>query len=281
MRLNKFISDSGYCSRREADKYIERGAVMINGRRASIGDQVEANDEVKVNGHILESRSNDIIIAFNKPVGITSTTDGSDKTNIVDYINYSERIFPIGRLDKDSQGLILLTNNGDLVNKILRSGNNHEKEYVVTVDKPVTEDFIEKMASGVPIMGQVTKRCNVSKEAAFVFRIILVQGMNRQIRRMCEFFGYTVVKLERVRIMHIELKGIPAGEWREIEGEELARLNKLIEHSSGTTKAQQKAKEIAAKKTIAPKKKNGPKHPFERVQPKGIPRPFKRGGKKK
>jgi 23S rRNA pseudouridine2604 synthase len=277
MRLNKFISDSGYCSRREADKYIERGVVFLNGRKASVGDQVEMGDEVKVNGLLIEGRTTDVLLAFNKPTGVTSTTDTTDPTNIVDFVNYSERVFPIGRLDKESQGLILLTNNGDMVNKILRAGNRHEKEYVVTVDKPITDEFVQGMSSGVPILGQMTKRCKVTKEAAFVFRIVLVQGLNRQIRRMCEYFGYNVTKLERVRIMHLELKGIPLGEWREVEGEPLLKLMKLIANSSGETKAQIRAKEEKAQKPKAPeRKKNEPKHPFERVQPKGVPRPFRK-----
>lgn len=278
VRLNKYISDSGYCSRREADKYIERGVVFINGRRAGVGDQVQAGDEVRVNGHILEGRTTDVVIAFNKPVGVTSTTDTTDPTNIVDYVNYSERVFPIGRLDKDSQGLIFLTNNGDLVNKILRAGNRHEKEYVVTVDKPIHEEFVERMSAGVPILGQVTRKCKVKQESAFVFRIVLVQGLNRQIRRMCEYFGYNVTKLERVRVMHIELKGIPLGEWREIEGDELAQLYRMIADSKSESKSAAKAP-VKEKPKEVPKSK-GPKHPFERVQPKGVPRPFRKGSKK-
>lgn len=275
MRLNKFISDSGYCSRREADRYIERGVVFINGRKAGIGDQVQAGDEVRVNGHILEGRTNDILLAFNKPVGVTSTTDTTDPTNIVDFVNYSERVFPIGRLDKDSQGLIFLTNNGDLVNKILRAGNQHEKEYVVTVDKPITPEFVERMGSGVPILGQMTRKCKVKQESAFVFRIVLVQGLNRQIRRMCEYFGYTVTKLERVRIMHVELKGIPPGEWRELEGEELDKLYRMIADSKSESKSAA-AKQSAKPAKKEPPKQKGPKHPFERVQPKGIPKPYRK-----
>jgi 23S rRNA pseudouridine2604 synthase len=279
MRLNKFISDSGYCSRREADRYIERGVVFINGRRAGIGDQVQIGDEVMVNGHTLEGRTDEVVLAFNKPMGVTSTTDPTDPTNIVDYVNYSERIFPIGRLDKDSQGLILLTNNGDLVNKILRAGNAHEKEYVVTVDKPVTEDFIEGMAGGVPILGQTTKKCKVLREGTFSFRIVLIQGLNRQIRRMCEHFGFTVTKLIRVRIMHIDLEGIAPGEWRVMEGEELSRLMRALEKSSSDSKPV--ASTPKAKEARPSSGGNRPKLPFERVQPKGIPRPFKKGGRGK
>ncbi|MFZ4725577.1 MAG: 23S rRNA pseudouridine(2604) synthase RluF, partial [Paludibacter sp.] len=213
IRLNKFISDSGICSRREADKYIEQGHVFVNGRRAEVGTQVSKHDKVMLNGNIIEAKEGTdfVFIAFNKPVGIISTTEVGVKDSIIDYIGYHERIFPIGRLDKESQGLIFLTNNGDIVNKILRAGNKHEKEYLVTVDKPITDDFIQKMGAGVPILGETTKRCKVEKESVFSFRIVLIQGLNRQIRRMCEYFEYEVVKLERIRIMNIRLKGIPLG----------------------------------------------------------------------
>jgi len=233
-RLNKYISESGICSRREADRYIEQGNVFINGKRAKVGDQVFPNDKVKVNGRAIEGRNEEalIFLALNKPVGIVSTTERSEKNNIVDFVNHSIRIFPIGRLDKDSQGLIFLTNNGDLVNKILRAGNNHEKEYLVTVNKPISDDFIAGMASGVPILGTVTKKCQVKKESPYVFRITLIQGLNRQIRRMCEFFNYEVSKLERVRIMNVSLKGLPVGEWRHLTEGELAVLFKSIESSS-------------------------------------------------
>jgi 23S rRNA pseudouridine2604 synthase len=233
-RLNKYISESGLCSRREADRYIEQGKVMLNGRQASVGDQVKAGDKVMVNGHMITPKQEDelFVLAFNKPVGITSTTEVGVRGNIVDYVNHTDRIFPIGRLDKDSQGLIFLTNNGDLVNKILRAGNNHEKEYLVTVDKPITPEFISGMANGVPILGEMTKKCKVEKESPFIFRITLVQGLNRQIRRMCEHFGYEVVKLERVRIMHISLKGLPLGDWRELTPDEMSELFGLIQDSS-------------------------------------------------
>lgn len=238
-RLNKFISESGICSRREADRYIEQGHVFINGKRAQIGDQVSPRDKVMVNGILLKAQEQQdiIVLAFNKPVGITSTTEVGVRNNIVDFVNFPQRIFPIGRLDKDSQGLIFLTNNGDIVNKILRAGNNHEKEYLVTVDKPVDDEFIYRMSSGVPILGTMTKKCKVSKEAANVFRITLIQGLNRQIRRMCEYFGYEVVKLERVRIMHVSLKGIPVGDWRELTESEMKELFHLIKDSSSTQEA--------------------------------------------
>ncbi|MDP4543714.1 23S rRNA pseudouridine(2604) synthase RluF [Psychrobacter sp. CLB018] len=233
-RLNKYISESGICSRRDADRFIEQGNVYVNGKRAQVGAQVVAGDTVKVNGQLIEPREADdfIFIALNKPVGIVSTTESSEKNNIVDFVGHSDRIFPIGRLDKDSQGLIFLTSNGDLVNKVLRAGNNHEKDYVVTVNKPITDSFIEGLAGGVPILGRMTKKCPVTKVAPTVFNITLVQGLNRQIRRMCEHFGYEVVKLERTRIMNVSLKGIPVGDWRDLTPKELSVLLKSIEDSS-------------------------------------------------
>ena len=233
-RLNKYISESGICSRRDADRFIEQGNVFINGKRASVGDQVVAGDAVKVNGQLIEPREADdfVFIALNKPVGIVSTTESSEKNNIVDFVRHGVRIFPIGRLDKDSQGLIFLTNNGDLVNKVLRAGNNHEKEYLVTVNKPITDSFIAGMAGGVPMLGKMTKKCLVTKVAPTVFNITLVQGLNRQIRRMCEHFGYEVVKLERTRIMNVSLKGLPVGDWRDLTPTELSVLLKAVENSS-------------------------------------------------
>jgi len=233
-RLNKYISESGMCSRREADRYIEQGNVYINGKRATVGDQVLPGDTVKVNGQVIEPRAEEdlVFIALNKPVGIVSTTDSAEKDNIQRFVGHSERIFPIGRLDKDSQGLIFMTSNGDLVNKILRAGNNHEKEYLVTVDKPITREFVDGMASGVPILGTVTKKCKVARESRFVFRITLVQGLNRQIRRMCEYFGYEVTKLERIRIMNVSLKGLAVGQWRDLSEKELAGLFDAIRDSS-------------------------------------------------
>ncbi|MBG6236561.1 23S rRNA pseudouridine2604 synthase [Pedobacter sp. CAN_A7] len=233
-RLNKYISESGLCSRRAADRYVEQGNVFINGRKAKIGDKVIFGDVVVVNGQTIEPKEaeNSILLAFNKPVGITSTTEAGVKSNIVDYVNYSERVFPIGRLDKDSQGLIFMTNNGDLVNKILRAGNAHEKEYVVTVNKPITDGFLEGMSKGVPVLGVMTKKCKVVKETPLIFKIILIQGLNRQIRRMCEYFGYEVTKLERTRIMNISVKGLPLGEFRELTPEEMDGINKLVAKSS-------------------------------------------------
>jgi 23S rRNA pseudouridine2604 synthase len=233
-RLNKYISESGICSRREADRYIEQGNVFINGKRAKIGDQVSPGDKVKVNGQEIEPQEAEdfVFLALNKPVGIVSTTESHVKNNIVDFVNHSTRIFPIGRLDKDSQGLIFLTNNGDLVNRILRAGNKHEKEYVVTVNKPLRDDFIAGISAGVPMLGVVTKKCKVTKESPLVFRITLVQGLNRQIRRMCEHYNYEVTKLERVRIMNVSLKGLPSGEWRDLTEVELTALLKASESSS-------------------------------------------------
>ncbi len=233
-RLNKYISESGLCSRRAADRYIELGQVLINGRKAKIGDKVFFGDVVTVNGNTIEpaQAENTILLAYNKPVGITSTTEANVKGNIVDHVNHSERVFPIGRLDKDSQGLIFLTNNGDLVNKILRAGNNHEKEYIVTVNKPITDHFIAGMSKGVPVLGIMTKKCKVTKESPFVFKITLIQGLNRQIRRMCEYFEYEVTKLERVRIMNISVKGIPVGDWRELTEQEQAEIFKMVAKSS-------------------------------------------------
>lgn len=234
VRINKFISESGICSRREADKYIEKGQVLVNGKRAEIGTLVSKSDKVLVNGLLIESKAEEdfVLLAFNKPRGIVSTTEKGVRDNIVDYIGYHERIFPIGRLDKDSQGLILLTNDGDIVNKILRAGNSHEKEYVVTVNRPVTDEFVQRMSSGVPVLGEVTRKCKVEKISEFIFRIILVQGLNRQIRRMCEYFGYEVEKLERVRIMNISLKGIGLGDWRLLEEQEMKELKTTIAYSS-------------------------------------------------
>ncbi|RUR32477.1 23S rRNA pseudouridine(2604) synthase RluF [Vreelandella andesensis] len=232
-RINKYISESGLCSRREADRFVEQGNVWINGRRATTGDQVVAGDRVKVNGQDIEPQEEEdlVLIALNKPVGIVSTTESSEKDNIVDFVKHGTRIFPIGRLDKDSQGLIFLTNNGDLVNKILRANNNHEKEYVVTVNKPITDEFVADMQNGVPILGQVTKKCKVSKESTFVFTITLVQGLNRQIRRMCEYFGYEVTQLVRTRIMNVSLKSLALGDWRDLTPKEIDTIVALTERS--------------------------------------------------
>jgi 23S rRNA pseudouridine2604 synthase len=231
IRINKYISDSGFTSRREADKLIEQGKVFIDGVKATTGTKVKKGQQVKVNNILIGENLKKVYIALNKPVGITCTTESKIKGNIVDFVGHKERIFPIGRLDKDSQGLIFLTNDGDIVNKILRAGNNHEKEYIVTVDKPINKEFIARMGSGIKILGTITKECFVQKESDYVFRIILTQGLNRQIRRMCEALGYKVRKLERVRIMNVELKDLKIGQWRYLSDEELKEINNLISGS--------------------------------------------------
>lgn len=225
MRLNKFISESGKASRRGADKLIEAGRVTVNGKKAKIGTQVEPGDDVRVDGNQLyiAPRSN-VYIALNKPVGITSTTEKKVKGNIVDLVNYPSRIFHIGRLDKDSEGLILLTNDGDIVNEILRSENQHEKEYIVSVDKAITPDFLKQMSEGVHILDTKTLPCEIEKITNYEFKIILKQGLNRQIRRMCEALGYNVTRLQRLRIMNIELGNLPIGQWRYLSKKEKARL---------------------------------------------------------
>jgi len=238
-RINKYISDSGLCSRREADKLVSQGKVTVNGTQAEIGTKVSAEDIVLVNNKPVKIISNRVYMAFNKPVGVTSTTDLKDSDNIIDYIGYKERIFPIGRLDKMSEGLIFLTNDGDIVNKILRAGNNHEKEYIVTVDKPIAEDFVEKMSNGVKILNTVTQPCKVEKLNKHMFRIILTQGLNRQIRRMCETLGYEVQKLKRIRIMNIDLKDIEEGKWRYLTDSEINKINEMIALSSKTEEASQ------------------------------------------
>ena len=237
MRINKFISEKGICSRREADKLIEKKRVTINGNLAGIGDKVTSQDEIRIDGKLLNKKDRRIYIALNKPVGITCTTESKIKGNIVDFVNYPKRIFPIGRLDKDSEGLIFLTNDGDIVNKILRAGNNHEKEYIVTVDKPISNEFLKGMSSGVKILDTITNPCKVTKESSHVFRIILTQGLNRQIRRMCEAFGYNVLKLKRIRIMNVKLKDLPIGKWRYLTEEELSIINKLTSQSVKTEEA--------------------------------------------
>lgn len=234
LSLNKYISDSGFCSRREADKYIEQCRVTINGKDAFKGNRVKEGDDVRVDGEPIKKKRQTVYLLLNKPKGITCTTDLKDKTNIVDFVNYKTRIFPVGRLDKRSEGLIFLTNDGDIVNKILRAGNNHEKEYYVTVDKPVTAEFIQQMRNGVKILGTVTKKCFVKQEGDNRFKIILVQGLNRQIRRMCETLGYNVTALKRVRIMNITLTGLPPGKWRYFTPNEISAINEMLVNSSKT-----------------------------------------------
>ncbi len=224
MRLNKYISETGACSRREADKWIEAGRVTCNGVRAVLGTQVAAGDEVRLDGELIGAKKKQIYMALNKPAGITCTTDLKIEDNIIEFIGHSERIFPIGRLDKDSEGLILLTNNGDIVNAILRSENNHEKEYVVTVNRPITDVALSMMASGVRIMGATTKPCGVTRVDSDTFRLTLTQGLNRQIRRMCSALGYRVQQLRRVRVINIELGTLGSGQWRYLTDSEMAGL---------------------------------------------------------
>ena len=237
-RINKYLSEVGYCSRRVADRLIEEGKVTINGQVPEIGAQVEEGDQVEVEGQIIEEsrKQKKVYLAFNKPVGIVCTTDRDvEPDNIIDFIKYPKRIFPIGRLDKPSEGLIFLTNDGDIVNKILRSRNNHEKEYIVSVNRPINKDFIQSMSSGVEILDTITKNCFVKKLGPKEFKIILTQGLNRQIRRMCESLGYRVRTLKRIRIMNINLD-IPTGKYRELTKEELKELNELLENSLKTYK---------------------------------------------
>lgn len=237
IRLNKAIADTGFCSRREADRLIEEGRVSINGVTAGLGAKVMAGDELRVNGKALKKKDKQVYIMLNKPVGIICVTDPTVRNNIVDHVGHPQRIFPVGRLDKASEGLILLTNDGDIVNKILRAGNLHEKEYVVRTNKTLTDEFLKKMASGVPILGTMTKKCVVKKTGPDTFRIILTQGLNRQIRRMCEYFGYEVLSLKRLRIMHLRLGNLRPGQWRDLTMDELNKLNSAVAHSVKTEEA--------------------------------------------
>jgi 23S rRNA pseudouridine2604 synthase len=235
VRINKYLSEVGFCSRRAADQLIEEGRVTINGKVPEMGTKIKKGDEVRVDGKLItEPKHDHVYIVFNKPVGIVCTTDTSkEKNNIIDYIGYPTRIFPIGRLDKASEGLIMLTSDGDIVNKILRARNNHEKEYLVSVDKPINADFVQKMSAGVPILDTVTRKCYVEQTGKHSFRIILTQGLNRQIRRMCEYLGYEVTKLKRVRIMNIHLD-VSIGKWRHLTERELTVLNDLSRDSEKT-----------------------------------------------
>ncbi len=234
-RINKYLSEVGYCSRRAADKLINEGRVTINGVVPEMGTKITSADEVRVDGELIsKSKNKPVYLAFNKPIGIVCTTDsGVEKDNIIDYINYPKRIFPIGRLDKPSEGLIFLTNDGDIVNKILRARNNHEKEYLVTVNKPITNNFIQKMRNGVPVLDTITRKCKVEQIGKNKFKIILTQGLNRQIRRMCEFLDYKVVKLKRTRIMNVVLD-TPVGKWRNLTDDEIKEINRLVSLSTKT-----------------------------------------------
>jgi len=262
-RLNKYISDSGYCSRREADKLIEASRVTINGKIPELGTKVQSGDVVCVNGNPIgvmpENKSDRVYIAYNKPIGITCTTERHVKGNIIDAIGHKKRIFPIGRLDKPSEGLIFLTSDGDIVNKILRAENAHDKEYIVTVDKPISERFIERMSRGVPILGTITKPCIVKPQSKFVFRIILTQGLNRQIRRMCEYLDYEVKKLKRSRIMSVELSNLRPGQWRDLTKEEMLEINTAVAGSSKTSLDKHPST------TPQPQKRKSPESKLQRI----------------
>lgn len=259
IRINKFLSESGFCSRREADKLLEDGRITINGIVPEMGTKVSVDDEVRVDGKLVREKiEKPVYLAFNKPVGIECTTNQNVRDNIVDYINYPKRIFPIGRLDKASEGLIFMTNDGDIVNKILRARNNHEKEYIVTVDRAITDTFIKKMSNGIPILDTVTRKCKVEQISKFVFRIILTQGLNRQIRRMCEYLDYEVTALKRTRIINITLD-IPVGRFRDLTDNEIKQLNKLIEPSSKTEEASlPKLNQAGSRKLEVGRKGNNP-----------------------
>lgn len=259
INLNKYISSSGICSRREAEKYIKEGRITINGKATQLGNRVGEKDVVKFDGRLVKPKDLPLYIALNKPVGIVSTTDDREPNNIVKHVNYPERLFPIGRLDKPSEGLIFLTNDGDIVNKILRAGNNHEKEYIVSVNKSITESFIQNMGSGIPILGTITKKCLVEKISDKIFKIVLTQGLNRQIRRMCEYLDYEVTKLKRTRIMNVNLGYLQSGDWRELTDEEMKEINTMISSSSKTEEAsivKEKPKQTKAKRKQAPAKNN-------------------------
>ena len=245
-RLNKFISESGFCSRRGADKLIEASRVTINGKLPELGTKVNAGDEVRVDGDIINASPEDkldrVYIAYNKPIGITCTSESHVRGNIIEAIQHPQRIFPIGRLDKPSEGLIFLTSDGDIVNKILRAENAHDKEYIVTVNKPITDHFTQRMAQGVPILDTITKPCLVEVKSKFVFTIILTQGLNRQIRRMCEYLDYEVTKLKRSRIMSVELGRLKPGQWRDLTEEEMAEINSAVQFSNKTAENTQQVK---------------------------------------
>lgn len=237
INLNKFISATGICSRREAEKLITAGRVTINNQPTQLGNRVAEGDVVKIDGKPLQPKPKTLYIALNKPVGIVSTTDSKERKNIVKHINHPERLFPIGRLDKPSEGLIFLTNDGDIVNKILRAGNHHEKEYLVSVNKKIDASFIEKMSNGIPILGTITKKCRVEKQNDTTFTIVLTQGLNRQIRRMCEYLDYEVTRLKRTRIMNVNLGNLKPGEWRELSAKEIETIQSLVKSSTKTEEA--------------------------------------------
>ncbi|WP_299002053.1 23S rRNA pseudouridine(2604) synthase RluF [uncultured Tenacibaculum sp.] len=256
INLNKYISSTGICSRREAERFITEGRVTINGKPTQLGNRVHEGDVVKIDGKPLKAKPKTIYIALNKPVGIVCTTDSKERKNIVKFVGHPQRLFPIGRLDKPSEGLIFLTNDGDIVNKILRAGNNHEKEYIVSVDKTFDERFMKRMSNGIPILGTVTKKCKVERINDTTFKIVLVQGLNRQIRRMCEYLGYEVTKLKRTRIMNVTLGNLKVGEWRELTSKEMDEINKLVSASSKTHETTEKKSSSTETKAKAFSKKN-------------------------
>ncbi len=270
INLNKFISSTGICSRREAERFITEGRVTINGKPTQLGNRVHEGDVVEIDGKPLKSKPKTLYIALNKPVGIVCTTDSKERKNIVKFVGHSQRLFPIGRLDKPSEGLIFLTNDGDIVNKILRAGNNHEKEYIVSVNKPINERFIKRMRNGIPILGTVTKKCKVERINDTTFKIILVQGLNRQIRRMCEYLGYEVKKLKRTRIMNVTLGNLKVGAWRELTTKEMDEINTLVSSSSKTEEASKKSgtsgtsSKVFSKQTSSSKTNTGLKNKFGR-----------------
>ena len=254
-RLNKYISETGFCSRREADKLIDAGRIKVNGKTPEMGLKVSDSDDILIDNKPLKAKPKRVYIAYNKPVGVTCTTEKKIKSNIVSAINYPERIFPIGRLDRPSEGLIFLTNEGDIVNKILRAGNNHEKEYIVTVDKSINKRFVDRMAGGLPILDTVTKKCFVKQTGDKKFTIVLTQGLNRQIRRMCEYLGYEVTALKRVRIMNVNLNVLRPGQWRHLSDKEMSEINKAIEGSAkteeGSIDLNKKDKSVNVKRNVA------------------------------
>ena len=258
ININKFISSTGICSRREAEKFIIDGKVTINGKPTQLGNRVFDGDLVKVNGQLLKAKPKTLYIAYNKPIGIVCTTDSKERNNIVNAIGHPERLFPIGRLDKPSEGLIFLTNDGDIVNKILRAGNNHQKEYIVTVNQPITSEFIQKMSNGIPILGTVTKKCLVEQLNKNTFKIILTQGLNRQIRRMCDYLDYEVTKLKRTRIMNVSLGNLATDQWRELTDAEMSLINEMVSASSKTEEASKDKQKNKAnpqsKRKFTPKK---------------------------
>lgn len=257
IRLNKAISESGYCSRRKADVLIEQGRVTLNGTPVSLGDRAMPGDQIHVDDQLITKKTTLVYIALNKPIGITCTTDQRVEGNVVDFIGHKERIFHVGRLDKPSEGLLLMTNDGDIVNKILRAGNKHEKEYIVTTDRPITDDFVRRMSSGIPLaeLETTTKSCQVERLSRFTFKIILVQGLNRQIRRMCDYLEYQVLSLKRVRIMNINLGNLAPGSWRDLTPKEVKELQEAVSDSNNNSYAlQESTKEDELKKTASASK---------------------------